>query len=162
MGDYKEKNGTTRVGDFLRKVGKVVPEVLEVAGNLTGIEALERAGDIIRGKSEMSEADKEIMLSQIEAAKEVEIARLADLDSARRREVELAKTGRTDWMMKLVGVVILALLITSVITVFFFDLSNKDMAHFILGEIFGFGGSMVFFYFGSSKSSQDKTELMRR
>ena len=41
MGDYKKKNGTTRVGDALRwlvKQGKdVAPELLSVVGSVTGI-----------------------------------------------------------------------------------------------------------------------------
>ena len=39
-GKYKDKNGTTRVGDALRflvKQGKqFAPEILEIAGNITG------------------------------------------------------------------------------------------------------------------------------
>ena len=45
MPSYKDKNGTTRVGDALRwllKQGKeVAPELLKIAGNVTGIEALD-------------------------------------------------------------------------------------------------------------------------
>ena len=45
MGKYKKENGTTRVGDALRwllKQGKeVAPELLKIASNVTGIEALE-------------------------------------------------------------------------------------------------------------------------
>ena len=43
-GKYKQKNGTTRVGDALRwlvKQGKTIaPSILDAAGSITGIESL--------------------------------------------------------------------------------------------------------------------------
>lgn len=66
---YKEKNGTTRVGDALRwlvKQGKeVAPEVLNVAGSITGIEQLKDLAEKIKGDSGLSEADKEILLEEL-------------------------------------------------------------------------------------------------
>jgi len=66
---YKEKNGTTRVGDALRwlvKQGKeVAPEVLNVAGSITGIEQLKDLADKIKGDSGLSETDKEILLEEL-------------------------------------------------------------------------------------------------
>ena len=45
MGDYKDKKGTTRIGDALRwlvKQGKnVAPEILTIAGNISGIKSLD-------------------------------------------------------------------------------------------------------------------------
>ena len=48
MGDYKDKNGTTRVGDFLRGVVDISPELLKIAGTVTGVSALSALGDRIR------------------------------------------------------------------------------------------------------------------
>jgi len=71
---YKEKNGTTRVGDSLRwlvdKGGIVAPELLDIAGSLTGVKALSALGDKISGSSELSETDKKMLLAQIEMDKE--------------------------------------------------------------------------------------------
>ena len=48
-GKYKDKNGTTRVGDalrFLAKQGKAfAPELLELASNVTGVKALDKLGE---------------------------------------------------------------------------------------------------------------------
>ena len=50
-GDYKKKNGTTRVGDAIRWLvnqGKnVAPEILDIAGSITGIEGLNILSDKI-------------------------------------------------------------------------------------------------------------------
>jgi len=71
---YKEKNGTTRVGDSLRwlvdKGSIVAPELLEIAANITGVNALSVLGDKISGSTDLSETDKKILLSQIEMDKE--------------------------------------------------------------------------------------------
>jgi hypothetical protein len=71
---YKEKNGTTRVGDTLRwlvEQGRdVAPELLEIAGSLTGVKALSELGAKISGSTELSETDKKMLLAQIEMDKE--------------------------------------------------------------------------------------------
>jgi len=69
MGDYKKKNGTTRVGDALRwlvKQGKeVAPEILTIAGNVTGVEALNELATKIKGDTGLSETDKEMLLEEL-------------------------------------------------------------------------------------------------
>ena len=70
---YKEKNGTTRVGDSLRwlvEQGKeVAPELLDIAANITGVNALSKLGDKISGSTEISETDKKMLLAEIELDK---------------------------------------------------------------------------------------------
>ena len=67
---YKDRNGTTRVGDALRWLvarGKdVAPEILDIAGNITGIESLNKISDKIKSDGELSEADKEMLLAELE------------------------------------------------------------------------------------------------
>ncbi len=69
MGDYKKKNGTTRVGDALRwlvKQGKeVAPEILTIAGNVTGVEALNELATKIKGDTGLSETDKQMLLEEL-------------------------------------------------------------------------------------------------
>jgi hypothetical protein len=71
---YKEKNGTTRVGDSLRWLidqGKdIAPELLTIAGSITGIQALTALGEKISGEPNISELDKQMLLAQIEMDKE--------------------------------------------------------------------------------------------
>lgn len=68
-GKYKQKNGTTRVGDALRWLvsngKKVAPELLDIAGNITGIEGLKNLSDKIKNDGQLSEADKEMLLAEL-------------------------------------------------------------------------------------------------
>ena len=66
MGDYKKKNGTTRVGDFLRTIVDISPELLNIAGTVTGIGGLKALGDKIKGEDSLSDKDKDIALAMIE------------------------------------------------------------------------------------------------
>lgn len=67
---YKEKNGTTRIGDALRWLvangKKVAPELLDIAGNITGIEPLKILADKINSNKEISQIDKDFLLKEIE------------------------------------------------------------------------------------------------
>ena len=68
-GKYKDKNGTTRVGDalrFLAKQGKAfAPELLELAANVTGVKALDKLGDAIRGDKALTPQDKDLLLAEL-------------------------------------------------------------------------------------------------
>ena len=71
--DKKEKknNGKgTAVGNALRflvKQGKsIAPELLDIAGSVTGIKGLNSLGDAIRGDKEISDFDKELLLKELE------------------------------------------------------------------------------------------------
>ena len=58
------KNGGegTNVGNFLRTLKGVAPEILNIAGAVTGIDALKVLGDKIKGSDSISEHDKAIAL----------------------------------------------------------------------------------------------------
>lgn len=76
MGKYKDKKGTTRVGDMLRnmaKAGKNISKpILEIASKVTGIESLEALGDLIINDGELNETDKQLLLVQLEYDKQLE------------------------------------------------------------------------------------------
>jgi len=83
-----EKDGT-RVGNALRwlvKQGKkIAPEILDLAGNITGIESLDRLADAIRKNSELSETDKELLMQELQYDKiemeEISKRWIADMSS---------------------------------------------------------------------------------
>ena len=66
MGDYKDKNGTTRIGDFLRGVVDVSPELLKIAGTVTGVSALSALGERIKGDDSLTSKDKDVALAMIQ------------------------------------------------------------------------------------------------
>jgi hypothetical protein len=58
MGEYKEKKGKTRVGNFLKSIKVVAPEVLNLVGNVTGMDMLKNLGNAIKNDPIMSVDDK--------------------------------------------------------------------------------------------------------
>ena len=86
-GKYKDKNGTTRVGDalrFLAKQGKAfAPELLELASNVTGVKALDKLGDAIRGDKALTPQDKDLLLAELnkDIAIEQEITKRWEADA---------------------------------------------------------------------------------
>jgi hypothetical protein len=86
-GKYKDKNGTTRVGDalrFLAKQGKTfAPELLELAANVTGVKALDKLGDAIRGDKALTPQDKDLLLAELnkDIAIEQEITKRWEADA---------------------------------------------------------------------------------
>lgn len=82
MGSYKDKNGKTRVGVFLKEVA---PDLLNVAGNLTGITALNALSDAIDGSSELNPAQKayaqELLSVDLEFEKQITSRHKTDMAS---------------------------------------------------------------------------------
>jgi hypothetical protein len=86
-GKYKDKNGTTRVGDalrFLAKQGKTfAPELLQLAANVTGVKALDKLGNAIRGDKALTPQDKDLLLAELnkDIAIEQEITKRWEADA---------------------------------------------------------------------------------
>lgn len=102
------KNGGegTGVGNALRwlkRQGKTIaPAILEAAGDITGIDALDKLGDIISGDEHLSELDKQLLLAEIERDKV--------------REEEVTKRWQADlhsdsWLSKNIRPLVLAFLL---------------------------------------------------
>ena len=68
---YKEKNGTSRVGDALRWLTdsgvKVAPALLEMASLVTGREGFHRLANAVRGDESITGVNESYVLNQIEA-----------------------------------------------------------------------------------------------
>jgi hypothetical protein len=63
---YKEEHGTTRAGDFLRGVVNVAPELLALAGSVTGLPGLHLLGKAIKDDPEMSDLNKQLAIAELE------------------------------------------------------------------------------------------------
>ena len=68
----KKKNGGdgTFVGNALRWIVSngqtIAPEILNVAGTITGIDSLNKLGDMIRGDESLSQSDKDVILRELD------------------------------------------------------------------------------------------------
>lgn len=71
MDKKRRKPGGTAVGNALRwlvKQGKTIaPEILDAAGKITGIESLEKLGDLIDNDKQLEQKDKQLLLLELEA-----------------------------------------------------------------------------------------------
>lgn len=156
MGEYKEKNGTTRVGDFLRNIKGLAPDVLELAGNITGVEALEKLGDKIRGTDSLTETQKATALDLLKH----------DLENTKdARAMQVAALNQDDVFSKRFIYYLASfwsiMSVTYIFTITFFNIVNERVADTILGFLLGtIVATIINFFFGSSQSSKNKTEQM--
>ena len=145
--DKKEKknNGKgTAVGNALRflvKQGKsIAPELLDIAGSVTGIKGLNSLGDAIRGDKEISDFDKELLLKELE------------LDMVEMEEATKRLQSDNQYMItRLVRPVSFVLMLLMFISIVLFD---GNVGEFTINEAYipviqSLFSIMVIFYFSS-------------
>jgi hypothetical protein len=146
MEDKKRKNNGkgTNVGNALRwlvKQGKSVsPELLDLAGNITGIKQLNLLGTAIRGDKNLSEPDKSILLQEMEndMIEMVEVTKRLAMDN------EHAVT-------RLIRPVMTGCMFVMFLACVFFD---GNLGEFTIDKAYvpviqSLFGTMTIFYFGS-------------
>lgn len=151
MKSGKKKFKDTKLGEFLLKVA---PGILTVAGELlpdAGV--LGMVGNLIKEEPNMSIEDKQIASTYIQEMYALEVA---DRDSARKREVEIAKTSKQDWMMLLTGVTgLLSFIFTIYAVVYIPSVLENDLFIHLMGMIEGVVISNIFaYYYGTSAENR--------
>lgn len=148
---------------FLKKSGS---NILDVAGDITGIEAFNKLGNLIENNDELSADDKKkaLELYKLEL-KELDLI-LSDKASARQMQIEALK--QSDKFSKrfvyFFGAISVAIGMTYVFLITFVKIPEQNIrfADTILGVVIGVIITTVFqFFFGSSKGSKDKEELLK-
>ena len=102
------------------------------------------------------------MLAAREDAR-LEQAYLEDRQDARNMRLELARMGKTDWMMYAVGVIVTLGLVAVTMTIFFVpELSERQAAllQVLSGGLLAGFMSVVGYFFGSSRGSKEKSTQM--
>ncbi|MGB1300391.1 MAG: hypothetical protein ACPG5O_04135 [Pseudoalteromonas tetraodonis] len=117
------------------------------------------------GNPEATALMEEFETRKMDFLKEMYALEIQDRESARNRQVELAKTGTKDNLMPLAGYTALGTFVLMVIAVTFnryfgLGLGENPLFHQLMGIIEGVALTVFAFYFGTSKSSQDKTGLI--
>jgi len=143
----KKKFRDTKVGKFLKEKA---PEVLDVVGDLlpdNGV--LGVAKNLINMSDKLSDEEKESLTEEI-----LEMARIeaADRDSARNREMEIAKLNRFDFMFYLTGLTGLSAFAFIIYAIAFLQVpeDNKEIWIHLIGITEGVVLSIFGYYFGSA------------
>jgi len=147
MSSEKKKFKDTKLGGLL---SKIAPKILNVAGDfLPDAGVLSMVSKMIDADPDISPEDKKMLQNHQKELYKIEVA---DRDSARNREIEVAKTGKKDFMMTLTGVVGLmsfAFIIYAVVYVP--SVTDNDLFVHLMGMVEGVVISNIFaYYYGTS------------
>lgn len=155
----KKKFRDTKLGKFLLEK---VPKAAGVIGDLLPDKGLLGVvKNIIDGEPSLAAEDR-LQLQQMlqDFEKEMYALEIQDRDSARNREIEIAKTGRTDHLMYVSGYVALASFLGMVITVIYASIEKIEIENALFHQLMGIVEAVAFtvfgYYFGASKSSKTK------
>ena len=136
----------TKIGQIIKEKA---PKVFEVAKNLLPDKGLLGVVKNLVNQSDLSKEDKEQIHQQLVELYELEVK---DRDSARNREVQIAQTGRNDWMMNVTGVIGLSCFVFIIYAVVYIPqvLENELFIH-LMGMVEGVViGNIFAFYYGTS------------
>lgn len=131
------------------KVGKLLAKVLPDKG-ITGV--LKGVLDL---DDSLTPEDKEKAAETLIRAYEAEVS---DRDSARKREVEVSKSGKIDFLFNLTGLIGLGSFAVIVWAILALEIpeANKELFYHLIGIVEGVTLSIFGYYFGTSMKDQDK------
>jgi hypothetical protein len=158
MGEYKDKHNVSRVGNFLRGIKGVAPDILKLAGNVTGVDALKNLGEAIKGSDSISAEDKlkalDLLQLDIENTKDAR-----DMQKVALQQEDLFSK-RFVYYLAIFWSVIAA---TYLFLATFTTVVNPKMADTVLGFLLGtIIATVINFFFGSSSGSKSKTDKIIR
>lgn len=140
----------TKIGGWLKKAA---PHIIEIVGDaLPEKGALGIIKNLIQKDDKLTEGEKEEALGLIKLDLEAFELELKDRDSARNREIEIAKTGNKDIMMICTGAVgLLSFLFTIYAVVFIPSVNDNKLFTHLMGMIEGVVvGNIFAYYYGAS------------
>lgn len=146
----KKKLKDTAVGKFLMRK---LPELASAALTEGPLGALR---ELIDSDQSIGPAEKERLHNELIEAYRAEVE---DRDSARSREVEIAKAGKNDWLFNLTGIVGLGAFGVIIWAILALDIpeTNKELFYHLIGIVEGVSLSIFGYYFGTSmKDNKDK------
>jgi hypothetical protein len=139
----------TKVGKFLMK------KLPDLAGAALSGGPLAAIGTLIEGDANISPEEKRELHNELVEMYELEVA---DRDSARNREVEMAKSGKFDFLFNLTGLVGLGAFGVVVWAILSLEIpeSNKELFYHMVGIVEGVVLSIFGYYFGTSMNDKNK------
>lgn len=150
----KKKFKDTKLGGWLSKNG---PKVLDMVGDF--LPPVKVITELTKNEGWNFQDKKEFELLLQDYEKEIYALEVEDRKSAREREVNL---GRYDPMMIITGIIGLASFVFILYALVFLDIpeSNSTLFYHLVGIVEGVTLSIIYYYYGTSKSSSDKTKIL--
>ena len=145
----KKKLKDTKLGKFLKEKA---PQVLDIVGDVLPTSgALGVVKNIISKDPDLTPKEKDQLHQQVVELYKLEVD---DRDSARNREIELAKSGRFDFMFNLTGLVGLFCFSFLVYAIVYLQVPehNKEIWIHLIGVTEGIVLSIFGYFYGSSAS----------
>tara|TARA_R100000278_G_scaffold100400_1_gene77058 strand:- start:2372 stop:2821 length:450 start_codon:yes stop_codon:yes gene_type:complete len=145
----KKKLKDTKLGQFLKDKA---PQVLDIVGDVLPTSgALGVVKNIISKDPDLSPEEKDQLHQQVVELYKLEVD---DRDSARNREIELAKSGKFDLMFNLTGLVGLFCFSFLVYAIVYLQVpeNNKEIWIHLIGVTEGIVLSIFGYFYGSSAS----------
>ena len=160
------------------KIKPVAGDVLEIVGDVTGVDAIEKVGQLLNDRKE-NDAQMQALAIDFELKKmefELEFQRLEmeqfkaevmDRESARNREVEFMKAngGKRDWLMGAAVITALTMYVGAFAFLAFGPIvpqEKKDLFNMGVGQVFTFAGMAFAYYLGTTKQSRMKDETISK
>ena len=143
----KKKFKDTVIGKFLKNKA---PNILDIVGDvLPDKGALGIVKNLIDKDDNISAEDKKALHSQLIESYKTEVA---DRDSARKREVEIAKVRKFDFMFTLTGLVGLSTFVFLVYAIVYIKIPehNEKTFYTLIGLVEGITLSLFGYFYGSS------------
>lgn len=159
MSKDKKAFKDTKFGQFVNKAKDKLPELANVAMSVVGgnyVGAIGQVGNMLKDKHNESEDLKALHVEfeslKMDFEREMYELEFKDRDSARNREIEIAKSGNSDLMMNITGVVgLLSFLFMIYSVVFIPSVLENDLFVHLMGMIEGVVISNIFaYYYGTS------------
>lgn len=147
-----------KIGQWLKDKA---PEILDLVDDyLPPVKVLTA---LVSDRVDLPEADR-LEYKKLLIEYEAELYRLEVLDrqGARRREVAVSKAGKLDLMFYLTGIVCLAAFVMIVYAIVYMRIpeDNKELFIHLVGLVEGAVLTIIAYYYGTSKSSKDKTKML--
>ena len=167
-----------------KDVGKKIIGQVPLLGSLFAGGAGEKVGSLIAGlfgvdnkpdsiiEALKNDPDAIIKLKQLEADNKLELQRLVledeklrllDVQSARQREISVVKlTGKKDVNVSVISYVVISgfFALTGLLIFVALPEGSSDAIFLLFGALAAGFGSVIQYFFGSSKSSSDKTKML--
>jgi len=143
----RKKFKDTKVGKFL---SEKAPKILQAVGDILPEKgALGIVKNLINLSDDLSPEDKQMLSEEILKLEELE---LKDRDSARNREIEIAKIHKYDFLFYLTGIIGLAAFCFMIYAIVYLTIpaENKEVWIHLIGITEGIVISIFGYYFGSS------------